>query len=67
MQLGLMFNASTPFLFKEFTMYRYEAVVRVGSQMLKTRIYAANTFDAKALLQRQYGTHKLVGFVYQVH
>jgi hypothetical protein len=48
-------------------MYQYEAVVRVGAQMVKTRIYAANTFDAKALLQRQFGTHNLVGFVYQVH
>ena len=48
-------------------MYQYEAVVRVGTQMLKTRIYAANTFDAKSLLQRQFGAHNLVGFVYQVH
>jgi hypothetical protein len=48
-------------------MYQYEAVVRVGTQMLKTRIYASNTFDAKNLLQRQYGSHNLVGFVYQVH
>jgi hypothetical protein len=59
-------QALTPF-YLESTMYQYEAVVRVGTQMLKTRIYAANTFDAKILLQRQYGSHNLVGFVYQVH
>jgi hypothetical protein len=66
MQQGLVFNALTPF-YLENIMYQYEAVVRVGTQMLKTRIYAANTFDAKNLLQRQYGSHNLVGFVYQVH
>jgi hypothetical protein len=48
-------------------MYQYEAIIRVGTQMLKTRIYAANTFDAKSLLQCQFGAHNLVGFVYQVH
>ncbi len=48
-------------------MYQYEAIIRVGTKMLKTRIYAASTFDAKALLQRQFGAHNLVGFVYQVH
>ena len=48
-------------------MCQYEAVVRVGAHLVKTRIYAVNTFDARALLQRQYGTHNLVGFVYQVH
>jgi hypothetical protein len=63
---GVVLNASPPF-YLEITMYQYEAVVRVGTQMLKTRIYAANTFDAKNLLQRQYGSHNLVGFVYQVH
>ena len=66
MQQGLVHHPLTPF-YLEITMYQYEAVVRVGTQMLKTRIYAANTFDAKNLLQRQYGSHNLVGFVYQVH
>jgi hypothetical protein len=66
MQQGLVCSALTPF-YLENLMYQYEAVVRVGTQMLKTRIYAANTFDAKNLLQRQYGSHNLVGFVYQVH
>lgn len=48
-------------------MFQYEAIVRVRGQMVKTRIHAPNSFDAKLLLQRQYGAHNLVGFVFQVH
>jgi hypothetical protein len=45
----------------------FEAHVRVGAQLVKTRVQAANAFDAKLLLQAQYGTTNIVGFVQQVN
>jgi len=47
-------------------MYCFEANVRVGGQLVKTRVHAANAFDAKLLLQAQYGAVNVVGFVQQV-
>lgn len=44
----------------------FEAHVRVGGQLVKTRVQAANAFDAKLLLQAQYGAVNIVGFVQQV-
>lgn len=51
----------------EINMYQYEAVVRIRGQIVKTRVHASNAFDAKLLLDRQYGAHNVVGFVHQVH
>jgi hypothetical protein len=51
---------------REFFMYCFEASVRVGTQLVKTRVQAANAFDAKLLLQAQYGAANIVGFVQQV-
>jgi len=51
----------------EFFMRYFEAHVRVGAQLVKTRVQAANAFDAKLLLQAQYGTTNIVGFVQQVN
>jgi len=47
-------------------MYYFEANVRVGGQLVKTRVQASNAFDAKLLLQAQYGAANIVGFVQQV-
>ena len=49
-----------------FFMRYFEAHVRVGGQLVKTRVQAANAFDAKLLLQAQYGAANIVGFVQQV-
>ena len=45
----------------------FEATVRVGAQLVKTRVQAANAVDAKLLLQAQYGATNIVGFVQQVN
>jgi hypothetical protein len=50
-----------------FFMHCFEAHVRVGTQLVKTRIHAANAFDAKLLLQAQYGAGNIVGFLQQIH
>ena len=47
-------------------MYCFEVHVHVGGQLVKTRVQAANAFDAKLLLQAQYGATNIVGFVQQV-
>jgi hypothetical protein len=47
-------------------MYYFEVHVRVGTQLVKTRVHAANAFDAKLLFQAQYGAANIVGFVQQV-
>jgi len=49
-----------------FFMRYFETHVRVGGQLVKTRVQAANAFDAKLLLQAQYGVANIVGFVQQV-
>jgi len=49
-----------------FFMRYFEAHVRVGGQLVKTRVQAANAFDAKLLLQAQYGAANIVGFVQQI-
>lgn len=48
-------------------MHQYQATVRVGSQLVKTRVHAASAFDAKLLLQAQYGAANVVGIVQQVN
>lgn len=50
----------------DFFMRYFEAHVRVGGQLVKTRVQAANAFDAKLLLQAQYGAANIVGFVLQI-
>jgi len=47
-------------------MYQYEAVINVNGRMVKTRVYAANAWDAQALLQKQYGNSNVIGFVTKV-
>ncbi len=47
-------------------MYCFEVHVRVGTQLVKMRLQAANAFEAKLLLQAQYGAANIVGFVQQV-
>ena len=47
-------------------MPQYEAVVNVNGRMIKTRVYAANSWDAQALLQKQYGSNNVIGFVVKV-
>lgn len=47
-------------------MYCFEVHVRVGGQLVKTRLQAANAFEAKLLLLAQYGAANIVGFVQQV-
>jgi hypothetical protein len=49
-----------------FFMYCFEVHVRVGTQLVKTRVQAANAFDAKLLFQAQYGAANIVGFVQQM-
>ena len=44
----------------------FEATVRIGTRLVKTRVQAANAFDAKLLLQAQCGTDNVVGFVLQI-
>lgn len=48
-------------------MRHFEATVCVGAQLIKTRVHAANAFDAKLLLQAQYGSTNIVGVVQQVN
>lgn len=47
-------------------MYTYEATVKIGSNLVKTRVAAANAHNAKLLLQQQYGAANVIGFVMQV-
>ncbi|WP_158268558.1 hypothetical protein [Limnohabitans sp. Rim8] len=48
-------------------MNKYEALVRIGTSMVKTRVFADNAHNAKLLLERQYGGGSVVGFVMQLH
>jgi hypothetical protein len=47
-------------------MYTYEATVKIGNNLVKTRVAAANAHNAKLLLQQQYGAASVIGFVVQV-
>jgi hypothetical protein len=47
-------------------MSQYEAVINLNGHMVKTRVYAANSWDAQALLQKQYGSNNVIGFVVKV-
>jgi hypothetical protein len=47
-------------------MSQYEAVINVNGRIVKTRVYAANSWDAQALLQKQYGSSNVIGFVVKV-
>jgi hypothetical protein len=48
-------------------MYTFEATIRVASQLIRTRVYANNAYDAKLLLSAQYGSENVIGFVQQVY
>lgn len=55
---------------KEIAMKVYEVQVKVangaGTMIVKTRVMADNTFQAKLLVEQQYGKNNLIGSPRQV-
>jgi hypothetical protein len=47
-------------------MNQYEAIININGRMVKTRVCAANSCDAQALFQMQYGSNNVIGFVVKV-
>jgi hypothetical protein len=47
-------------------MYQYQATINVNGRMIKAVVYAANSWDAQALFQKQYGSSNVIGFITKV-